>query len=135
MGIIRRFGFDPDSSFAMPLAAVSQKQAKREQPISNLTVPPGSAPRDSFDVVMLTTVHKACDDRIFHREARTLAEAGLSVCIVGNHPKSEIRDGVWIESLPRANSRWRRLSSGWSAMRAGLRLKGRLFIFHDPELF
>lgn len=88
-----------------------------------------------FDIVMMTTAHPAMDVRIFHREARTLTEAGLRVCIVGRNDKSENVDGVWIEALPRYRNRLHRLRLGWSAFQAGLKLGGKLFIFHDPELF
>src|ERR1700736_6282892 len=94
--------------------------------------PPSSV---SFDVVMLTTAHRAVDDRIFHKEAKTLVEAGFSVCIVGQHPVSEALDGVWIEALPKPGCRRERFLSGWTLLRRARHVRGRLFIFHDPELF
>ena len=94
-----------------------------------------SAPRRAFDVVMITTVHPALDARIFHREAKTLANAGLSVCVVGRHKTSESVDGIWIEGLPESRSRLERLLLGRTAFRRALELGGQLFIFHDPELF
>lgn len=84
---------------------------------------------------MITTVHPALDVRIFHREAKTLAEAGLAVCIVGQHETAESVDGVWIEPLPKYCNRWNRLMLGWTAFQLGIRLGAKLFIFHDPELF
>src|SRR5437870_2294609 len=92
-----------------------------------------SMPR--FDVIMLATVHAAMDDRVFHREAKTLREAGLTVCVVAPHSNSEYRDGVWIEALPRQANRIRRLLLQWTLLRRVLQLRGRIFIFHDPELF
>lgn len=91
--------------------------------------------RRSFDVIMLTTAHAATDVRIFHKEAKTLAGAGLSVAVIGPHPKSEQVDGVWIEALPRQKSRLSRLLQGWTVLRVALRLNARVFLFHDPELF
>ena len=84
---------------------------------------------------MLTTVHKAIDVRIFHREAKTLAKAGLSVCIVGPHAKSERLNEVWISALPKRTNRVRRLILGWTVLRRALGFEGKLYIFHDPELF
>jgi glycosyltransferase involved in cell wall biosynthesis len=89
----------------------------------------------AFDVVMLATVHPATDVRIFHREAKTLAAAGLSVCILGPHPSAERLEGVWIEALPRAANRLQRLFLGWSVLRRARQLQAKLYIFHDPELF
>ena len=88
-----------------------------------------------FDVVMLSTAHQATDHRIFHREARTLVEGGLSVCVAARHPVSEVVDGIFIEALPTAKCRLKRLLLGWTAMKAALRLRGGVYIFHDPELF
>jgi glycosyltransferase involved in cell wall biosynthesis len=89
----------------------------------------------TFDVIMLTTVHQATDGRIFHREARTLAKAGFSVCVIGPHEKSEHIDGVWVSAIPKAQSRPQRLLLGWTLLKQALQLSGKLYIFHDPELF
>jgi glycosyltransferase involved in cell wall biosynthesis len=88
-----------------------------------------------FDVVMLATVHDATDDRVFYREAKTLREAGLSVCIIAPHSSSACLDGVWIDALPRRQNHFRRLLQGWTVLRQALRLDGSVFIFHDSELF
>ncbi len=89
-----------------------------------------------FDVIMLTAVHAATDGRIFYREAITLAEAGLRVAVIGPHPRSELLVGVWIEAVTRQNGRLRRfLITGSDVLRAARRLGGRVFVFHDPELF
>jgi glycosyltransferase involved in cell wall biosynthesis len=88
-----------------------------------------------FDVVMLTTAHGATDDRIFHREAKSLVEAGLSVCIMGPHDKSGSVDGVWIDALPRQKRRLKRLALGWVVLQNCVRTSSKLFLFHDPELF
>src|SRR5437867_1537210 len=92
-------------------------------------------PTAQFDIVMMTTGHPAVDDRIFHREAKTLVEAGFSICIIGQHPSSEQLAGVWIEALPSPASRRQRLLLGWTVLKRAHQVGGRLFIFHDPELF
>jgi glycosyltransferase involved in cell wall biosynthesis len=84
---------------------------------------------------MLTTSHPATDNRIFYREAKTLAEAGIAVAVIGPHPKSEALEGVWIEALPKRKRGSLRLLQGWKVIRLSLRLRGRVFLFHDPELF
>lgn len=88
-----------------------------------------------FDVVMLSTAHPATNHRVFYREARTLEEGGLSVCVVARHPVSEVVDGIPIEALPTAKTRLQRLAIGWKAFRMARQLNGRVYIFHDPELF
>jgi glycosyltransferase involved in cell wall biosynthesis len=91
--------------------------------------------KHAFDVVMLTTSHPATDNRIFYREAKTLAEAGLAVAVIGPHSKAETLEGVWIEALPKHKRGFVRLLLGWKMMRLALRLRSRVFLFHDPELF
>lgn len=88
-----------------------------------------------FDVVMLTTVHRATDGRIFHREAKTLADAGLRVCIVGPNPSSEDPGTVSFELLGTPKTRIKRLKQGWELLKRSLRFRAKLYIFHDPELF
>ncbi len=88
----------------------------------------------SFDVVMLTSAHPALDDRIFYREAKTLANAGYTVCVVGRHPESEVVDGVSIRALPSPCNRLQRLLSGPTILKMALELDSRLYIIHDPEL-
>ena len=92
--------------------------------------------RKQFDVVMLATVHDATDDRVFYREAKTLAEAGFAVCVIAPHPASGYLEGVWIDALPRMQGHLRRLWQGWTVLLGrALRSGGGVFIFHDSELF
>jgi glycosyltransferase involved in cell wall biosynthesis len=88
-----------------------------------------------FDVIMLTTVHPAADVRIFDREATTLQRAGLRVCIIGRHRKSEYREGVWIEALPTPANRFCRFLMAFTLLKHASRFSGKLYAFHDPELF
>jgi glycosyltransferase involved in cell wall biosynthesis len=88
-----------------------------------------------FDVVALTTAHSATDDRIFYREAKTLAAAGLSICVVGRHPTSEVLDGIYIHALQTPRNRFSRLLMGIHVLRITRRIRGKMYIFHDPELF
>lgn len=88
-----------------------------------------------YDIVMLTTVHSAVDDRILHRESRTLSEAGFSVCVIGRHTHREMIDGVTIDPLSPASTRVQRLLLQWKLLRKALRTPAQLYIFHDPELF
>ena len=81
-------------------------------------------------VAILSSVHLALDNRVFYREARTLAGAGYDVTLIAVHERDEERDGIHIRALPRvARSRrpllWRALarlavaSGAKSSRRAG----------------
>lgn len=84
-------------------------------------------------VTILSSVHLALDNRVFYREARTLAEAGYDVTLIAVHDRDEVKDGVRIRGLPRvARSRrpmlWRTLA------RMAVETNADVFHFHDPEL-
>ena len=84
-------------------------------------------------VTILSSVHLALDNRVFYREARTLARAGYEVTLIAVHDRAEVRDGVRIVPLPRvARARrpllWRTLGQMARATEADV------FHFHDPEL-
>lgn len=84
-------------------------------------------------VAVLSSVHLALDNRVFYREARTLARAGYDVTLIAVHDREEVRGGVRIQPLPRvARSRrpllWRQL------LRMARETNADLFHIHDPEL-
>jgi glycosyltransferase involved in cell wall biosynthesis len=89
---------------------------------------------DRPKVVIFSTVHQATDDRIFHKEARSLARAGYNVVILASHPRKETISGVRIKSLARPASRFRRILLATAVIWKVLREGGDLFHFHDPEL-
>lgn len=83
----------------------------------------------------LTSVHAPLDDRIFYREAVTLAEAGYRVVIVAPADKDQELAGVRIRAIPQPPSRWERMTkTAWNAYRAALDEHADLYHFHDPEL-
>ena len=86
-------------------------------------------------VCLLTTVHPSFDVRIFHKEAKTLAQAGYNVTLIAQHDKNEIVDGVKISALPEARNRFGRIF-GLTVRALYLALKQRadIYHFHDPEL-
>ena len=51
-------------------------------------------------IVHLTTVHNPFDNRIFHRECKTLAAAGYEVALLAVHTDDESREGIAIRALP-----------------------------------
>lgn len=86
-------------------------------------------------VCHLTTVHPSFDIRIFHKECKTLAEAGYDVTLIAQHSKEEKVDGVHIIALPRAKNRFHRMFGlTLKAFWLSLRQKAEIYHFHDPEL-
>jgi glycosyltransferase involved in cell wall biosynthesis len=85
-------------------------------------------------ICMLSTVHKALDDRIF-KEAKTLAQAGYEVVLIAQHDRDEMVDGVKIVALPKPRNRFARIFGlTWRAFHLSLRERADIYHFHDPEL-
>ncbi len=85
-------------------------------------------------VVILSTVHGAMDDRIFHKEARSLAGAGYDVVLFGQAPHDDVVDHVRIRALTQPSSRFHRVLAAMKLLRAALKQKADFHHFHDPEL-
>jgi glycosyltransferase involved in cell wall biosynthesis len=88
-------------------------------------------------VVHFTSGHLMPDVRIFHKECRTLVEAGYRVTVVVRHPKDEVLNGVRIVAIKSDNyrSRLERLTKIISNVyRATARERAAIYHFHDPEL-
>ena len=84
-------------------------------------------------VAILSSVHLALDNRVFYREARTLARAGYDVTLIAVHDREEVRDGVRIRPLPRVARSRRPLL--WRALgRLARETAADVYHFHDPEL-
>ncbi|MCP4367661.1 MAG: glycosyltransferase family 4 protein [Deltaproteobacteria bacterium] len=83
----------------------------------------------------LTTVHAAFDTRIFHKQAKTLANEGYDVSLIAQNSKNEIVDMVKIVALPKEKNRIHRMFVlSFIALWRALRQKADLYHFHDPEL-
>ena len=86
-------------------------------------------------VCILTTVHQLFDTRIFHKEAKTLVQAGYNVTLIAQHRKNEIVDEVRIIALPKPKNRFFRIFFlTWKAYKIALKQKADIYHFHDPEL-
>lgn len=96
-----------------------------QQPINNKT------PK----VCILTSVHSAFDTRIFHKEAKTLLNAGYRVTLIAQHNKNETVDGINIIALPKPRNRLIRfLNTTVRAYKLSLKEKASIYHFHDTEL-
>lgn len=83
----------------------------------------------------LTSVHPPFDTRVFHKECRSLAEAGYQVTLVAPHSHSETIQQVQIVAVPKPVRRLRRMTATtFQVYRHARRLNADLYHFHDPEL-
>lgn len=79
-------------------------------------------------------MHFALDTRIFYRMCRFLT-ANYDVSLIAVHPQAETRDGVKIIPFKRYHNRKFRILFGWLLMFfKALRVRARVYHFHDPEL-
>lgn len=64
-------------------------------------------------VCIMTSIHPSSGPRIFHKEARTLSQAGYEVVVIAPHDKkSENVGGVQIMGLPKYERRFYRWECG-----------------------
>jgi glycosyltransferase involved in cell wall biosynthesis len=83
----------------------------------------------------LTSVHPPFDIRIFHKECKTLGQAGYRVVLIASHDEKEEVDGVRILALPKAKSRLERMTKiQWKLYKEALKQDADIFHFHDLEL-
>jgi glycosyltransferase involved in cell wall biosynthesis len=82
----------------------------------------------------ITTVAPAINVRIFHKECKTLVQAGYDVFLIGQHPKEEVLEGIKIIPLPKPKNRFYRiLILNIKAYNLARKLKADVYHFHDPE--
>ena len=85
-------------------------------------------------VVHLTTVHDRFDNRVFHRECRSLADAGYEVVLLAPG-EGTVTEGIRVGGLPRHGNRFVRMSLGVArTFLKALATPAELYHFHDPEL-
>ncbi len=87
-------------------------------------------------VCHMTSVHPWGDVRIYHKECRSLAEAGFDVHLVACAPAPQCQDGVTLHAVVRAQGGrlGRMLKTAWRVYKAAKVVDAKIYHFHDPEL-
>jgi glycosyltransferase involved in cell wall biosynthesis len=86
-------------------------------------------------VCVFSSVHPSFDTRIFHKEAKTLVQAGYDVTLIAQHNRNETVDGVKIIALPKPKNRFMRIFGLiWRPFYLVLYQHADIYHFHDPEL-
>ena len=83
---------------------------------------------------IITTVHPPFDNRIFHKEAKSLVKAGYRVTLIAQHHRQETVNGIEILPLPKSYNRAARMLRTFIALKLSLEQKADVYHFHDPEL-
>jgi glycosyltransferase involved in cell wall biosynthesis len=85
-------------------------------------------------VMHLTSSHWAADARVFHKECRSLSNAGYRTILIAPYTQDDVIHGVDVRALPLTH-RWRRvLLSPLRVYRKALRQPTDCYHIHDPEL-
>ncbi len=92
------------------------------------------AQRACLRVVHLTTAHQSGDPRIFHKQLKTLSEAGYQAHLIAPHPRAETVSGIPIHALPQIGGRYRRVILQRQAYSLARHLDAECYHIHDPEL-
>jgi glycosyltransferase involved in cell wall biosynthesis len=86
-------------------------------------------------VCVLSSVHDALHQRVFHKVSRSLAHAGYVVSVIAIHPHATVVDGIRIIPLAQPPNRVSRLfRTGWQIYRKALAEHADIYHFHDPML-
>lgn len=88
-------------------------------------------------VCHITTVHTPFDNRIFHKECKSLSENGYDVTLlVAGHDTSSEVDKVKLVNFPKSKNRFIRMisTSLFQVFNQALKVDADLYHFHDPEL-
>jgi len=86
-------------------------------------------------VCHLSTVHPLNDNRIFHKQCKTLVETGYDVTLIIAHDRNETKDGVKVIGLGPTRSRCHRFFVQTArCLKYAVRERAGVYHFHDPEL-
>jgi glycosyltransferase involved in cell wall biosynthesis len=87
-------------------------------------------------VCQLTNVHSPLDQRIYYKEAFSLAAVGYEVCVAGpgSRDMEGVREGVRVVTVPRGRGFSGRLGNALRLFRKAASMRADIYHFHDPEL-
>ncbi len=87
-------------------------------------------------ICIISTVHPASDVRIFHKQAKTLVEAGYEVVLIGRKPLTPIDEpNIKFRQLPDPKNRFDRMVRlSLIAFKWAWSEQADVYHFHDPEL-
>jgi len=85
-------------------------------------------------VCVLTTSHSTFDSRIFHKQARSLAEEGYDITLVTPHNEDTERDGVKIKSVCGEDVETSGVGEAHEIYRMAKPMDADICHFHDPGL-
>ena len=87
------------------------------------------------NICIITTVHTVFDTRIFHKECKSLVNAGFNVTLIAQHDRNETVDKIKIIGLPKTANRFVRMTRlVWDVFRLALKQNADIYHIHDPEL-
>lgn len=86
------------------------------------------------EVAILTSSHSTFDTRIFHKEARSLVEAGYDVTLITPHHEDVVRDGVEVVSIGDEDVESAGLGDARRIYRKAKELDVDVYHFHDAGL-
>lgn len=84
-------------------------------------------------VCHVTSVHPAKDERIFHKECRSLAKE-YEVYLIAPNVQDEIVEGVHILGVSLPKGRLKRMLNLDAVYKKALEVDAAVYHFHDPEL-
>lgn len=92
-------------------------------------------PESPIRVAHLTSVHTPFDNRIFFKEAKTLANAGYDVVLIATHSQDETVEGIPVRSIPKPKNRFQRMfGTALKVTRRAWHENAAIYHIHDPEL-
>ena len=90
---------------------------------------------DKYEILHITSAHKAKDGRIFYKEALSAASIGFRVGVVGDNEVEETIGGVDIIPVKKSTNRLlRRIIGPVKLLSVVLKYRPKIVHFHDPEI-
>ncbi len=86
-------------------------------------------------VCHLTTAHEPFDDRIYHKQCKSLLKEGYDVAVIAQNDKDQMVNGIKVIALKKVKNRIHRmLGLTVQTLFKSLHQKADIYHFHDPEL-